>query len=75
MKKKQKKRIKEKVLQSFACLIALGLIGIGIGTLKGSDTFYQNWWGQLVFAPLTILIGAFFMFLVIFKWETMRKMK
>ena len=65
MKKKSKK-----IYQSFAVLIALCVIATGLGPLliKG-DLFYSNWWGGLVFVPITIIVGIFFLYLVIFKWD------
>jgi hypothetical protein len=52
---------KKKLMQGFAILISLAVIATGIRSLiiRG-DMFYNNWWGGLVFAPLTIIVGLFF---------------
>ena len=70
-----KKRTK-KIYQGFAILISLAVIATGIRPLivKG-DMFYNNWWGGLVFAPLTIIVGFLLLYLIIFKWDKMLKMK
>ena len=75
MMMKTKKTIKERLIRSFAALIALTVIATGARALIKKDLFYDNWWGGLVFAPVTIIIGAFFLFLIIFKWETIRTFK
>ena len=72
---KAKKTIKEILIRSFAALIALAVIATGARALIKDNLFYDNWWGGLVFAPLTIIIGALLLFLIIFKWETIRTIK
>jgi len=70
-----KKRAK-RIYQGFAILIALAVITTGLRLLlfKG-HMFYNNWWGGLVFSPLTIVVGLFLLYLVIFKWDKMLKTK
>jgi hypothetical protein len=70
-----KKRAK-RIYQGFAILITLAVITTGLRPLlsKG-DMFYNNWWGGLVFAPLTIVVGFFLLYLIIFKWDKMLKIK
>jgi hypothetical protein len=70
-----KKRAK-RIYQCFAILLSLVMIAIGLKALiaKG-DMFYGNWWGGLVFAPLTIIGGVWVIFLVIFRWDKMMKTK
>jgi hypothetical protein len=72
MKKSKRNRL---LLQSFASLIAMAVITVGIRPLLKEDTSYHNWWGGLVFAPVTIIIGLFLLYLVIFKWGKLSKMK
>jgi hypothetical protein len=31
--------------------------------------FYATWRGALVFAPIAVIAGALFLYLVVFKWE------
>ena len=70
-----KKSSKKRVVRSGAILIALTLIGTGlISVMLKRDLFYSNWWGGLVFAPLTMLAGIFLLYLVVFKWEKLEKM-
>lgn len=70
-----KKRAK-RIYQGFAILIALTLIATGLSPiLSEGRTFYLNWKGAAVFAPIAVIIGLFLLYLVIFKWEKMLKMK
>jgi uncharacterized membrane protein YcjF (UPF0283 family) len=70
-----KKRAK-RIYQAFAILISLAVVATGMSPLFiQGDLFYHNWWGGLVFAPITIIVGLFLLFLVIFKWDKMLKMK
>jgi hypothetical protein len=72
---KMKKRAK-KIYQGFAILISLVLIAIGLSPiLSKGEMFYSNWRGALVFAPISVIIGLFLLYLVIFNWDKMLKMK
>ena len=51
-------------------IICTGLIPL----LVKKNLFYTNWWGGLVFAPITVIAGVFFLYLIIFKWEKFDKM-
>ena len=70
-----KKNTKKLFVRFGAILVALMIIGAGLIPLafKG-DLFYSNWRGALVFAPLAVLVGIFFLFLIVFKWEKLQKM-
>ncbi len=68
-------RYKKLWLQSFAGLVALAVIATGITPLLKGGLFYKNWWGGLVFGPITIIGGLLFLYVVIFKWEKLKKMK
>ncbi|MBU2578211.1 hypothetical protein KKA69_05310 [Patescibacteria group bacterium] len=66
----------KRIYQGFAVLISFAVIATGIRPLIiKNDMFYNNWWGGLVFAPLTIIVGLFLLYLVIFKWDKIMKMK
>jgi hypothetical protein len=67
---------KKLFIRSGLILAAFVMIGTGLIPLilKG-DLFYSNWWGGLVFAPLALIIGVFFLYLVLFKFEKIEKMK
>lgn len=73
---KMKTKAKRLFIRSGLILVALMVIGTGLVplALKG-DLFYSNWWGGLVFAPLAVLGGIFFLYLVLFKYEKIEKMK
>jgi uncharacterized membrane protein YcjF (UPF0283 family) len=68
-------RYKNLFLQSFAALIALAVIATGIRPLLKGDYFYKNWWGGLVFGPVTVIGGLLLLYVVIFRWKKMNKMK
>ena len=70
-----KKRAK-RIYQGFAILIALTLTVTGLSPIFSEGrTFYLNWKGAAVFAPIAVIIGLFLLYLVIFKWDKMLKMK
>jgi hypothetical protein len=73
--KMSKNRYKRLWLQSSAALIALALIATGIRPLLKGDLFYKNWWGGLVFGPITIIGGLLLLYVVIFKWGKVKQMK
>lgn len=59
-----------------AGLAGLAMMGFGIGALiRRGDMFYTNWFGGLVFAPSTILLGIFTIGCAIFKpsWLAARR--
>jgi hypothetical protein len=67
-----KKKSKKILLQSFAVLIALSVITVGVGPLFLKDAlFYKNVWGGLVFAPFTVAVGLLLLYIIIFKWDKM----
>ena len=70
------KRSTKKFLVRFgAILVALMVTGTGLIPLVFKrDIFYSNWRGTLVFGPLAVLIGLFFLYLIVFKWEKLEKM-
>jgi len=71
-----KTKAKKLFIRSGLILVALMVIGTGLVPLAlKKDLFYSNWWGGLVFAPLTVLVGIFFLYLVLFKYEKIEKMK
>jgi len=70
-----KSNLKNIFLRAGAILIALAVLSTGLRHLLKGNTSYQNWWGGLVFAPLTIVGGLLLLFIVIFKWDKIRNMK
>jgi hypothetical protein len=69
MKKKDKKKWKRSVMRIGFGALALAMTLFGVIPLIMGRQFYRNWRGEWVLAPLALFIGAFFLFLVIFKWE------
>ena len=70
------KKRRKRIYQGFAILIALTLIATGLSPiLSKGGVFYVNWRGALVFAPITVIAGVFLLYVVIFKWDKMLKMK
>jgi hypothetical protein len=64
-----KKKLRNICLQSFAIVIALSVITTGIRPLLKGDYFYRNWWGGLVFGPITIIGGLLLLYVVVFNIE------
>ncbi len=72
---KMKLYTNKRIVRIGAILVALIIMGTGLITLvMERDLFYSNWWGGLVFAPLTLLTGIFFLCLIVFKWKKLMKM-
>ena len=70
------KKRRERIYQGFAILIALTLIATGLSPiLSKGGVFYVNWRGALVFAPIAVIAGVFLLYVVIFKWDKMLRMK
>jgi hypothetical protein len=70
-----KKKHKNLFIRFGLILVAFVLIGTGaIPLFLKNDFFYSNWWGGLVFAPLTFLVGCIFLYLIILKWNKIEKM-
>ena len=70
------KKSKKLFIRFGLVLVALMGIGSGLITLILKDSlFYSNWWGGLVFAPLAVLVGIFFLYIVLFKFDKVNKMK
>jgi hypothetical protein len=59
-----------RICQALAVIIELTVIAPGLSSLLVENSlFYSNWRGALVFAPITVIAGAFFLYLVVFKGE------
>jgi hypothetical protein len=51
-----------------AALAGTTLLGFGLGTiLWRGDLHYENWFGELVFAPLAVLFGTLIILSALFK--------
>ena len=54
--------------RSVAFVAGVSVLGIGaMRLLRYNDVVYANWFGQLVFAPLAILLGLFVALCAVFK--------
>jgi hypothetical protein len=47
-----------------AFMVGYGALQIGRGSLS-----YENYWGGLVFAPFTILLGAIVLYISLFRYD------
>ena len=53
-----------------AVVAGLAIIGFGVGPLlRSGDLFGTNWFGELVFGPLAILLGLIVIGFALFKPE------
>jgi hypothetical protein len=52
-----------------AVVAGLAIIGFGVGSLRGGDLFGTNWFGELVFGPLAIILGLIVVAFALFKPE------
>ena len=56
--------------RTVAVAAGLAIIGFGVGPLlHGGDLFGTNWFGELVFAPLAIVLGLIVVGFALFKPE------
>jgi len=56
--------------RTVAVIAGLAIIGFGVGPLlHGGDLFGTNWFGELVFAPLAIVLGLIVAGFALFKPE------
>jgi hypothetical protein len=51
----------------------LMLIFYGAAGILADRSTYSNYWGGRVFAPFAILVGALFIYIVIFHWKAFNK--
>jgi hypothetical protein len=59
----------ERIGRVIFTLVALSLMLSGIETLRTGEFFYKNYWDGLVFVPVDIAIGAFCLYLAVFRWH------
>jgi hypothetical protein len=52
-----------------AIVAGLAIFGFGVAPLRGGDLFGTNWFGELVFAPLAIVLGLIVVASAVFKPE------
>ena len=52
-----------------AVVAGLAIFGFGIAPLRGGNLFSTNWFGELVFAPLAIVLGLIVVAFATFKPE------
>jgi hypothetical protein len=52
-----------------AVVAGLAIIGFGLAPLHRGDLFGANWFGELVFAPLAIVLGLIVIAFAVFKPE------
>jgi hypothetical protein len=52
--------------------IAASLILCGLAHIVGGRLHYKNYWGGLVFAPLTIAVGVLLLCIAVFRLERFR---
>ena len=65
---------KKILVRSGLIIVSMMLICISMMVLIAQkDLFYSNWWGGLVFAPITLLIGISLLGIVIYKWKDIDK--
>lgn len=65
----------EKVAKVGSYIIALSLIGISIFCILNKKPFYKNYWGGIVFVPVTFIAGILGLYLTIFKWDKIKPFK
>ncbi|HEY0155891.1 MAG TPA: hypothetical protein VGF28_01215 [Thermoanaerobaculia bacterium] len=59
------------VARAVLFLFGLSLLLSGLRELLFGDLHYSKYWGGDVFAPVAVLIGAFFLGVLVWKWKTL----
>jgi uncharacterized membrane protein len=54
-------------------VIGLGLVGNGLAPLMQGRSFYSNYWGGAVFAPISLMIGIVVILIAIFQGRMRRE--
>ncbi len=52
-------------------LLGMSLLLSGLREVLSGDLHYSNYWGGAVFAPLAIVVGAFFLVMLVRQWKTL----
>jgi len=65
---KQDRKLPWYVRPAFAA-IGLGLVSMALAPLFRGHRFYTNYFGDLVFAPIALLLESFVLYLEIFRWD------
>ena len=52
-------------------LLGFSLLGAGLRAFSRDRLFYANYWGGAVFAPVSIVLGAAILVLLVVKWNTL----
>jgi hypothetical protein len=50
--------------------LGLGLLSLALGTLLKGASFYQNYWGGAVYAPIALIFGLLFLYGATFGWSS-----
>jgi hypothetical protein len=44
------------------------IVSAGIRMLLKGSLYYSNYWGAAVFGPFAIVVGAFLLYILLFRW-------
>lgn len=64
---------REQGIRAGAFIVALLLLGHGIVGLESPLLHYRNWWGDPVFAPLTLILGLVLVWMVLWRPDLLKK--
>jgi len=54
-------------------MLGLGFVSVGLAPLLQGRMFVQNYWGGAAFAPIALTVGAFVIYLVLFRWNQLEE--
>ena len=67
--KKKQDRLGKIFVSFFAILITL----LGISSFFSGKLNYSNYWGGVVLAPVSIIVGLLILYIIWFKWKAVEK--
>ncbi len=67
------KKKQERLVRFTFVFVGLILVLFGAAKLLKGETNYSNYWGELVFAPVAILVGILALYISLFRWKRAKK--
>jgi len=61
--------------RTLASVLAVFLILYGVAQITGGRVSYENYWGGLVFAPFTIVLGILLLYIALFRFDRLRRVQ
>jgi hypothetical protein len=70
-KKRNQIKLLPRLVLSFLCLT---MIASGLHVTFSGGLTFKNYWGGVVFGPFAVILGALFLYVILFRWRNMDKL-